>query len=172
MGGCSSEAEEPSGLPRVSSTPSATATAEPSAVPVPTEAQAETPQAAAAFAEFFYEQVARGFQTQNPDLVRQISLPSCEACTRYVESIQVVRDRNLRVEGGDFNVTFAVSPADEQAERARVDVGWDFAPVTYYDSSGAVVDTGPAVNGVEETMELVRRDGSWMVESLVQVRQR
>jgi hypothetical protein len=167
--GCGSEPEQPRTLPPVSAAPSPSASAESQ---VPADARAETPQGAAAFAEFFYKQVARGFQTQNPSLVQEISLPSCEACTRYIESIQSVRDDDLRVEGGDFKILFAVSPAEDAADEARVDVGWDFEPVKYYDSNGALVDSGPAVSGVEETMQLVRRDDSWMVASLVQVRQR
>jgi len=168
--GCSSEAGEPDALPSLPSTSTSPSAAPSSAVPA--SAQAETPQGAAAFARFFYEQVALGFQTQNPDLVRQISLPSCESCNRYVQSITSVREQDLRVEGGDFTILFAEAPSAETGGRARVDVAWNFAEVKYYDATGALVNTGPAVAGVEETMQLVRREGSWVVESLVQVGQR
>ena len=168
VAGCGRSAPSPPTLPPVSVAPSTS----PSAAPVPSAAQAATPQGAAAFARFFYAQVAEGFQTQNANLVSQISLPSCEACQRYVQSIEEVSQDELRVEGGDFEVTFAESPALASEQSARVDTGWDFSQVSYFDRGGNLVDSGPAVTGVEETMLLQRRDGSWLVESLVQVRQR
>jgi len=169
LAGCSQDEPPASTLPPLSVAPSPSAT---SAEPVPSAAQAATPQGAAEFARFFYGQVAAGFQTQNPDLVAEISLPTCESCQRYIQSIADVKRDALRVEGGDFEITFASAPALEDPQKARVDVGWDFSSVAYFDVANNQVDSGPAVTGVEETMLLQRRGGSWVVEALFQVRKR
>lgn len=167
---CGGDEPPPVTLPPITEAPIPTPTA--TEDPVPSAATEQSSDGAVEFARFFYEQVAVGFQNQNPDVVAAISLPGCATCENYVDSIQAVRDDGLRVEGGDFDITFAVSPGLENPAAARVDVGWNFTPVTYYDGSGNVVDTGPAVTGVEELVTLNREGSTWRVASVERVRQR
>lgn len=156
-------------LPPLTESPSASPS--PRAVAVPSEATAATPEGAAEFARFFYAQVARGFQAADPSLVDAISGDDCATCNNYIESITAVRDEKLRAEGGDFELYLAVSPALE-GDTATVDVGWNFASVRYFDASGNLVQEGPAMSGVEESVTLRRESDTWIVQDIRRIRQR
>ncbi len=165
--GCSSDPQLPSTLPALTGDPSAV----PTVSPLPSAISAPTPQGATEFARYFYAQVSEGFQRQDPSLVSRLSLPSCKTCANYVASINTVKEQGLKVEGGEFELFLAVSPAQEDPSQARVDVGWNFRRVVYKDSSGAIVDEGEPVQGVEEQVDLVRDGGQWRVKNITRVRQ-
>ncbi len=165
--GCVSDPEPPSTLPSLTGTPSAA----PSVSPLPSAISAPTPEGATEFARYFYSQVSQGFQRQDPSLVSRLSLPSCKTCANYVASIIAVKDQGLQVEGGEFDLFLAVSPAQDDPRQARVDVGWNFRRVVYKDRSGAIVDEGEPVEGVEEQLDLVRDGDEWRVKTIKRVRQ-
>lgn len=170
LGAAACGGEEPAAgptLPPVTEAPSPT----PEVEAVPGEAAEATPEGAAEFARFFYAEVARGFQTANPDLVSELSADDCQTCLQYIDSIQAVKEQGWRAEGGDFDILFAVAPAIE-GDTATVDVGWNFAPVNYLDTDGNVAETGPPVDGVEEQLTLARNGESWQVTEILRIRQR
>lgn len=161
--GCGdSTADEPRVLPSLSVAPSAS----PSPAPIPTGPAAA--HDAAEFVKFFYAEISRGFAERDPEIVSTLSLPTCKTCKLYVDSIASVRDNDQRSEGGDFEITFAVAPADTGAT-ARVDVGFDFEAAVLYDSAGQVIERTPAKTGIEEQVELTRVGSSWRVATMKRV---
>ena len=162
--GCGdSSADEPRVLPSVSPH-----SASPSASPVPTGPAAA--HDAAPFVRFFYAEISRGFAERDPEIVSNLSLPTCKTCKLYVDSITGVRDRNEHVQGATFKINFAVAPADTSATSARVDVGWDFPGATFFDATGKQIQESPAMKGVEELVNLNRIDGVWKVATVQRIK--
>jgi len=165
LAGCSSSsADTPQALPSLSASPS------PSAVPstVPTGKDAATPEGAAAFVRFFYSEISRGFAERDPSIVSRLSAPTCKTCKLYVDSIAEIRDKNERLRGGGFKILYAVAPNDT-APTARVDVQYDFARADFVDAAGKVIQTTPAMKGVEEELALIRSGPSWRIATVKQV---
>lgn len=170
LSACADDEPGPVALPSVSPAPSVSpSAAAPSPVAVPVDARAATPQGAAEFARFFYAEVAAAFQTQSPDRVSSLSLPDCETCRRYVASVRQAQIHNWRIDGGEFRILLAEAPRSGSDGTATVDVAWNFQPAIYYDTSGMKIHEAPAVVGVEETLRLQRRGGSWAVADIVAV---
>ena len=160
----SSDADEPRVLP------SASAAASPSASPSPSPAASGPAVArdAAKFVEQFYALVSRGFAERDPSGVEAVSLPTCKTCKLYIDSIEQLRDKDQRFEGGGFDIEFAVAPADSAAT-ARVDVKFDFRASRVLSADGAIVDTYPAMQDVEEQVNLQMLDGEWRVVTIKRV---
>lgn len=163
--GCGSEPEQPRTLPPVSPAPSASPSAEPE---VPPSAQAETPEGAAAFAEFFYQQVGRAFVEKDPEIIRRLSAPGCEACKLFVDSLTKLRDNNERASAFSFDVVFAEAPAATGTE-VRVDVIYNTPDIQRFDSSGKVIYEEPAAQGEQVQMTLIRGGGGWLVQEVQSV---
>ncbi|MCA1712219.1 MAG: hypothetical protein LC789_11525 [Actinobacteria bacterium] len=170
--GCGgSSAEEPQSLPTLESVAASPSPSPSAVVAVPPEAAGETPQAAAEFAKFFYKQVERAFATKNPGLISRLSLPTCETCAVYVESLTELRDNNESVEGGHFTVTSAVSPGAINGV-TPVDVSVNFSGSVRKDSSGKVIEQEEPMNRVEEELQLKRSSGVWIIAEIKRIRVR
>lgn len=127
-----------------------------------------TPQAAAAFARFFYAQITRAYETNDPSLIQRLSASGCKACQRYVASVRQARDQHERVTGVEYKIRFAEAPA-LQGSAARVDVIYDAPATRRYADSGQLLETEPAVTGYKTELMLVRTGSSWQVVSEQQV---
>lgn len=160
--GCGGEEEKPSSLPPVTSAPSATPSATSA---VPPSAQAETPQAAAAFARFFYAEVERAFNSKDPSIVEALSAPGCEACDLFAGSLTALRDNNERITPVDFEVVFAEAPAFSGPE-ARVDLAYNTVAVQRFDASGELIYEEPATKNDQVQLTLVRSGSSWLVQEV------
>ena len=136
-----------------------------SPVPVPSAAQAETPEGAAEFARFFYAEVERAYEALDPAIVSQLSAPACEACAKFVRTLTITRERGERYVGVAYDLALAEAPADD-APRTVVTIVYDAPPVVLYASDGSVISREPGLQGVEEELELVRGGGSWLVQDV------
>lgn len=155
-------------LPPVTTRPTTSVSAQ----PVPSGIAAPTPEGASQFARYFYAQITHAFATKDPSLIEAISLPTCKTCALYAGSVALVRAKNQRVQGGEFAITFAASPPDAKSLSSRVDIGWNFAGATFYDSSGKVIERHPPQRGVEEQVQLLRSGDRWVVAEVTRVRTR
>lgn len=162
VGACSGDEEQPRALP--SAAPTAAAPT-PTAGPVPTEAQAETPEGAAAFARFFYAEVQRAFAEKDPAIVERLSAPSCETCKLFVASLTTLRDNDESASPVRYDIKAAESPAIT-GEEAIVTVLYDGPAIQRFDAAGAVIREEPAVVDAQEQMLLVRGPRGWLVSEI------
>jgi hypothetical protein len=163
---CSSESEEPKALPPVTTSPTVAAS-EP-ADAVPPAAQEQTPEGAAEFARFFYAEVRRAFIEKDPEIIRRLSAPGCEACDRFVASLTKLRDNNERTSDFAFEIVVAEAPASDGPE-ARVDVIYNSPTIQRYNASGEVIYEEPAAQGAEIQMTLTRAPEGWLVQEVESV---
>ena len=169
LAGCGGGADEPRVLPTLDA--SVPAVSPSAAVTVPSAAAGATPEAAAEFARYVYEQIERAFATRDPKLVEAVSMPTCESCRNFVASITEVRDSNGRVDGYRISVRAAIAPPTD-GSTARVDVIRDSTGGTFLDSAGRVLERQPPLRGIEEQMDLIRVDGKWSVSAIKRIRVR
>jgi len=161
--GCGGEEEGPEPLPPLAASQSPSVAA--SAVAVPSQAVAQTPEAAAEFARFFYAEVERAYREKDPTVVERLSAPGCSACERFVDSLTKLRDDGESVTPVVYEIIAAEAPAFEGGE-ARVDVIYNSPAITRRDRSGAVISTEPEVEAFEEQVTLVRTPNGWRVKSV------
>lgn len=167
LAGCSNDADgdpAPSLAPVTpSSSASPSATAGGGATDVPAEAQAATPEGAAAFGRFFYDSVEQSFRTLDASTLRAISDPACEICMRYINSVESFARDGYTVEGNDITITDAIAPAGDMSQEARATVFYRNTAGRVLDASGAVVLEEPARDNVVVELVLERADESWTV---------
>jgi hypothetical protein len=166
---CGGSSGQPRSAPPVSTSP-ASASASSTHPQIPIEAQAATPAGAQAFARFFYSQIGVAFETKNPDLIKALSAPECESCSRFVESVTDLRDSNERVDHFVMEVSLAVAPAMTD-NTARVDVTWSSPEAAVrYDARGKEIYRDGPWKRVNDEMKLTRSGGSWLVTSFRSLR--
>lgn len=158
---CASPSSKAHVLPTLTEVPIRTTIA---ATPSAVAASPATPESAAAFARYWYQQIERAYVLRDPSLIERLSAPGCSACARYVGSITTAHDKNERVVGVTFDITFAEAPAIS-GKTARVDVIYN-APATHrYDSTEKQIHSEPAVHGFQEELTLVRVGTAWLVQA-------
>jgi len=164
LAGCSQDDPPASTLPPLSVAPSPSA---PSAEPVPSAAQAATPQGAAEFARFWFATLNDSAGNGDTQLLERISSPDCLACNGFTQSIGRLYAAGGRIEGGVFEVRAAEAPAIEpKAATARVTVVYDVTPSRQIAGDGTVLRSVEALVGVDGDMRLTRQDGEWRVSEL------
>lgn len=139
----------------------------PSPSPIPTTREVQppteaTPEGAAEFVRYFYDQVEKAYAARDPALVEALAAPGCSACERFVTSISSLRDNNQRTEGLVYELLSVVTPPFE-GDRARVDVVYNGPEVVRYASDGSVVNREPAAEFVNEQVDVERANGRWTV---------
>ncbi len=162
LAGCSQDDPPASTLPPLSVAPSPSA---PSAEPVPTAAQAATPQGAAEFARFFYGEIVQAFKARDPDRIAILSASDCEACQAYVDSLTSLRDENESVRF-DIVVVAAEAPGGDTTNTARVTVIYNSEGSIRYNANGTEIAREPARRNAEQTLTLVRTGGTWKVQEV------
>lgn len=156
LAACSSD-PEPDPLP-----PAPSVSPTPVVLPLPSEAAAETPQGAAAFARYYFDVLNRAFASGDATQVRQLSHPGCDACNNLIGAIEEEPDPQERIEGGDYRIVFAESPPAEAGD-VVVEVRYSLTEVRVLRPDGAVVRTKPAEPGIDAQLRLIRRGSSWIV---------
>jgi hypothetical protein len=155
--GCSSD-PEPEPLPPIESfSPS------PVALPMPSEAAAETPQGAAAFARYFFALVNEGLSTGDAAGVRAVSALDCGGCKNLIGAIEEPPKPGERIEGGLFTIQFAEAPPVDAGD-VVVEITYEVTEVRVYAADGSLLRTTPAVKATNGQVRLVRQDGSWIVQ--------
>lgn len=151
--GCGEDEEQPRALPSVAA--SSKTAPSPTPAPVPTEAQAETPQGAAQFARFFYAEVQRAYELEDPEIVETLSSSECQACRRFIASLTAIRDEGETVTPVRYDIVAAEAPALTGPE-VRVDVIYDSPKIIRKEADGAMISTEPGVKNYQEQLLLVR----------------
>jgi hypothetical protein len=155
--GCSSD-PEPEPLPPIESlSPS------PVALPMPSEAAAETPQGAAAFARYYLDVVGRAFATADPSLLDQLSAAGCGGCDALIASVNELREQGRKRVGGEYTVTSVAAPPVEEGD-VVVEIAYVRAAGEVVDAAGRVQASAPAVPQTNAQMRLVRSGRSWIVQ--------
>lgn len=172
LAGCSNDAggdPAPSLAPVTpSSSASPSATAGGGATDVPAEAQAATPEGAAAFARYFAEAVYQAYLDRNPQLVRDLSTPTCDVCSQYVASIEAIEAADADISDSYVvEIVDAAAPAEAGAEgRAQVTLYLKVGEFVVTDPSGKELVREPANSSLVQEIALVRQDGSWRVDAV------
>jgi hypothetical protein len=156
LAGCSSD-PEPRPLP-----PIETSSPSPVALPLPSEAAAETPEGAAAFARYFFAVLNRGFAAGDASQVRQLSHPGCGGCDNLIGAIEEEVAPGERIEGGEFSVLFAEAPPVEQGD-VIVDLRYALSELRVLDDDGRVLRSTPAEPGIDAQLRLLRGERGWVV---------
>lgn len=163
LAACSDDPREPSALPTLGPSPSASTAVE----PTPTGIDAPTPEGAGAFARHWYAEIEAAFATRDPERVVVLSDPACEVCLRYVQSVRKLRDNDERVDGYAIEVLAAESPAGAgQGGSARVTAVYKTSGATRYAADGSVILEEPPYDLIEEELLLVRDGDSWKVQEV------
>lgn len=158
LAGCGGADPAPARLPKVTAGAAGTA--------APATATADTPAGAAAFARWFYAQVTAAFAARDPGPIRQLSLPSCALCQRYITSVSLLATRNEHTTPVLFRIRFAESPVDTDAATARVDVQYDAPASSRYDARGRLLLSERPISRANHTVLLRRVRGGWKVQAI------
>lgn len=150
-------------LPPITESPSEAPT--PTAVTVPSEATAATPEGAAEFGRFFYEAVEAGFRQRDASMLETISAPTCEICQRYIASIKQLAEKNERLEGNAIDVTDSVSPEGD-GRSTTVTVFYNNTASRRFDASGQLIVEEPARENVVVELVLERPATTWVVQEV------
>lgn len=155
--GCSAGDQEPDPLPPVT-----TSSPSPVDLPMPSEAAAETPEGAAAFARYYFEMLNHAFRTGDAGGVKRLSEPGCEGCNNLIGAIEKEGKPGERVEGGDYSIVYAESPPIENGD-VVVEVRYALAEVLVTATDGRVIETIPANPGIDAQLRLIRNGETWLV---------
>lgn len=151
----------PATLPPITATPSAT----PTAVAVPTEATAATPEAAAAFARYWFDILNQAARSGDTSRLRLLSDPACSTCERFAASIESLYRPGGRIEGGLFTIASAEAAGLETgATSTRVLVIYDVTPTRQISGSGAVMQETGALRGQTGDLTLTRAPNGWILK--------
>jgi hypothetical protein len=165
--GCSGEAADTPGatLPPATAAPTVPRSSAPPGVPA--EAQAPTPDGVAAFARYYISEQSAAYETLDPERIRRLSAPGCEACEAFAGSVEAIRDA-----GGRISDSYRVEILD--VVTPGPDPGGQTATVTVILRVGEFVVTAPdgrelareaAVDQLAQDIRLVRSGDSWLVQS-------
>lgn len=166
---CSGTAsDKPKVLPPVP-TPSATiaGTTSPSAsaapVVVPPEAVPATPQGAAAFVRFFYEQVNGALQDGNASRIRALADARCGTCADYARSVDAAAKIDFHIIGPSFaQLNIEAGPA--VGGRTLVSVVGTI-PIRRASDRG-VVTTLKSDGSFQSTVAVDRHDQHWLIRAI------
>lgn len=160
--GCSDD-PEPRTLPPITS-----ASPSPSVVPMPSEAAAETPEGAAAFARYWIATLESALATGDASQLRSLSGPTCSSCTNLIGAAEDVKAQGQSIEGAGFAVDFAEAPPLEEGE-VVVELRYRRASGKLLNSQGEVVSQIAPEGPINAQMRLSRQGSSWIVTGFRQV---
>ena len=160
--GCSADADDPEPLPPVES-----ASPSPVALPVPSEAAAETPQGAAAFAEYFFEVVVNeAYASRDSSRVVELSAASCNSCQNIIDDVERLAASELTIDGRRFKIAFAEAPPANPDGSIFVDFRFSSDPYVERNEAGDLVRQEPAQIDQDAQVKLVRRGSTWVVDAI------
>ena len=161
LSGCAGGSDSPRVLPSPTATPSASA----SPVPVPPQATPHTPQGAAAFVRFFFDQLNVAFSTSDAALVRRYSTANCGTCTLYAKSLEYGRSHGLRIEGDSFAIT-DVQAVPVASGSVVVEALGDIPAKKEVDATGRTVDSVAGHSHFHCTVILTAAADAWRVSDI------
>ncbi|MFJ2508758.1 DUF6318 family protein [Arthrobacter citreus] len=174
-----SSSVSPSASPTPTPTPSATykpASAEGPAenVPLPVmpeEAKVESKEGLIAFARYWYEAAAYGYETGDVGPLKAISGPDCTACNGAYSTLATWYEGDGWAAGGQIEVTSAASEyALTESGNRQALVMFKQVPIDVYGSDGLVRTMGQGDTYVQ-LMDASYLDGSWVAMDVVTMKQ-
>lgn len=186
--GCSAEEARPStvpplavGSPSASAGPKAPSATQPSqeipdetaastdanVTSIPDEATHPTPEAASAFARYYFETLVNGaYRTLDPALVAAASTEECGSCGNIVKDVRRLKASSLSVAGPRFTLDYAEAAPPEADGSVIVDFRFSSDPYVERNETDSVVREEPAQVGQDAQVKLVRRSNSWAVMAI------
>ncbi len=158
LSGCTSKDEKPTVLPPA---PSTSPTAE-APLPLPTQADAATPEAANAFAGYYLDVIGRAFQTADATQLESLSDAGCSGCRDFIGAVKGSNEAGEVTCGGDITVLDAVSPSLVDGG-VVVNIRYERAAATLVNESGAITAELPPDPPLDAQMRLLRRPQGWIV---------
>jgi len=162
VGGCSEDEPKPSTLP-----PAPTASASAAQLePAPQEAAADTPAGAAAFADFFFEELNRAYAERRPEIVTGLATDACKSCAATAADIQRLRDADHTVAGRRYILSSSEAPPADPDGKTLVDFRFTTDPYVEVDSSGKVAQEFPEEPTQDGQILLTRVAGAWRADGI------
>lgn len=157
----SSSSTTSTATPSTTTTTSAgTATIDPAKLPP--EAQKHTPEGAAAFVKYYFDQVNEAWTTPDATLLPKLADSGCKSCDGLQSTAQSLADKKRKYEANPVTVT-KVTPFDGGPQGQQfVRVFITQHAVNIVDASGSVVDKDKAGKGAR-TASVVWRGKSWVL---------
>ena len=167
LSGCSgSTSDQPKVLPPVvtpSASPSVASTASPVPVVVPSAAAAATPQGAAAFVRFFFDEVNGAFQDGRSERIRVLADASCATCNNFANAVRAAEKTDSRIVGTSF-ASLEVESEPPKGGLAHVTVAGTI-PARQSKDRG-VVSTLPALGRFIYSVEIQRNGDGWLIREI------
>ncbi|MFW0771431.1 DUF6318 family protein [Arthrobacter koreensis] len=169
--------------PSTSSTPSPTPTAtyKPASaegpaenVPLPEmpeEAKVESKEGLVAFARYWYEAAAYGYETGEVGPLKEISGPDCTACNGAYSTLATWFEDGGWTVGGQIEVTSAASEyALTESGNRQALVMFKQVPIDVYGPEGLIRTVGQG-DAYVQLIDASFRDGSWIAMDVVTMKQ-
>ncbi len=165
VAGCSGgdpEVVVPPPLPEITARPTPSASATPAALP--SAAHQPTPQGAAAFVRAYYDEVSRVLVTQDTTRLRDLSAPSCQACSAIIAGVHREKAVGNNYRGGGVT-EFEAQAVQEPGNRMAVSVRYSSRRLQRTSATGEV-DQVPGANGTLLEVLLQRTPSGWLVAEI------
>ncbi|MGO4603146.1 DUF6318 family protein [Terrabacter sp. 2YAF2] len=143
--------------------PSPTTSVDPVIAKIPANARPETQAGAAAFSEFYFEQLNRSFKDASPELLEGLFESSCKICVDLHKSASELKAASQHHDGDTLKVTFSSATIFNSRQR-QVLVKLDQFAVPIVDSHGKRVDTTKAGSGA--FVAVVTYKDHWVITDL------
>jgi Family of unknown function (DUF6318) len=146
VSGCSGDEAEPSGLPSLTTTSSAswtpsTATTVPSP---PVVARERTSDGAAAFVRFYIALINNAYRTGASGPLRKYAAPSCDSCTSIAAAVDDIYNDGGHAEGGQLSIKSLVPSVIDEDIQPTVVVATSTDAFVRFDMTGKVTHRNPA----------------------------
>lgn len=157
LGACGDDPEPRTVPPVPSASPSV------SVVALPSEAAAETPEGAAAFARYFFEVVGAAFASADPAALQAVSAPGCGGCDALITSVKELQEQGRKRVGGTYVLKSVAAPPVEAGD-VTLEISYERAAGQVVDASGRVYASAAPVPPTNAQLRLIRRGSSWVVQ--------
>ncbi|MCW2586462.1 MAG: hypothetical protein JWN55_1978 [Frankiales bacterium] len=153
---CSSSGAQPTSLPRISTTSTATPT-------VPPQATANTSLALDAFVRFYFALLNVAFSTSDASVVRRWSDPICQTCNNYAKALDTSREEIIK--GKTFDqVDVAAPPVNPSG--TLVEVFGTIPARKLIKRNGTVVKDLPSDGRFHFVVNVIRTPSGWLVRGI------
>jgi hypothetical protein len=133
---------------------------------MPPEAQARTPEAAAAFVRYWFSLVNYGYLTGDVKDLASVSSADCETCQSTIDRITDQYQSGGSFTGGEISVELAVAGAADASGVHNISIRIDQLPLKRMLSDGS---TGEVSDGESDLVLFARAlplSGSWTMEAI------
>ena len=158
---CTGGSGKPQVLPSLTATPSAT----PAPVVVPSAAKAHTPAGAAEFVKFYYAQLNAAYQAGDPVALVGLADPACSTCNAFNQAVENLHLSGQHLDGSAVRVLSAEAPP-EQNGMVAVSVQADAPPRSLIARDGSIVQRGKADPPYHLTVFVRHVVGGWVIRAV------